>query len=160
MQYSIVTQYSHTLSFVTEPEESLDLTWSHLCSPARLAAPPHMQCLARQKAHPCFHSTQDVIPPSSLHLPQGLPEQMARGSALWGGQSFLYSSKLTVFCGKPSLQIKAKTAFWEILSQGLKPPCTLFVWAFLLGGRGRGRSKDAILCCKLVFIHKQTMWQC
>lgn len=81
LQYSIISQYSHTLHLpLNQGNHLLYLTRSHLCSPAALAAPPHTQRLGRQKRLLCFHFTRDLIPQSSLHLPQG--QQMAGGSAL------------------------------------------------------------------------------
>lgn len=78
-------------SFATEAEESLalsDLMPSVL--PSCAGSSSHIHYLGGQKSLLCFHFTRDLIAQSSLRLPQGLPEQTAIGSALWGEQSLSF----------------------------------------------------------------------
>lgn len=137
----------------------LYLTWSHLCSPAGLAAPPRTQYLGGQESLLCFHFTWDLSHGPHCTSHRGHPSNSHGIGCLRRAESFLYSSKLAGFGGKPSLQIKARTMLSE--------KCWVKDWShhahclfglFLRGWGGREEVKMWFLL--IVFSHKQTMWQC
>lgn len=109
--YSVFTHPS----FATEAEESLalsDLMPSVLPSCAGSSSPHALPGRAEVSAvfsfHPGSHRTVLTVPPTGTARANG-----HRISSLRRAESFLYSSKLTVFCGKLPLQIKAKTMLSE-----------------------------------------------
>lgn len=153
----------HNSSVLTHPhlplhqrDHLLYLTWSHLCSPAGLAAPPRTQHLGGQSLSCAF---------PSLGISSHNPRCSSRGGCQSPWPQDRLCERRRVFplfiwthCflweAYPANKSQNYT-FWEVLSQGLKPPCTLFVWASFEGMGRKGRSKDVILACQLCSVTRK-----
>lgn len=143
--------FTHPL-FATESGESLALSDlipsvlpSHAGSSSPHAAP------GRAEVSAAFISLG--IPSHNPHCTshRGTRANGRRIGSLRRGEAFLYSSKLTVFCGKPSLQIKAKIMLSEQCESRTEGTMHI-VWAFFKGMGRKRRSKDVNLACTLCSI--------
>lgn len=115
LPYSITPRCSHTLSFAAAPEGSLALSdlipsvlpsWAGSSSPH--AAPGRAEVSPVLSLHSGSHPTVLAAAPAGAARAHG-----RRTGCVSSTESFLYSSELTAFCGKPTLQIKARTILSE-----------------------------------------------